>query len=167
MVEGFYSLCRSLHHSPLSDIDFESLLFSIVLNQSVWNFACRRGLLIYLIVLELFYSVQGSYCPIILPPHSAPMCFGSGRAAAPYSFLRPLAWHRAVKLPRRVRNGLWTASDRYIHCSIVRSVHFSWCSLLYLAGPYGSRSCEEPRKTAAAASENGLQKLKDSLNVCT
>ena len=36
LAEGFYSLYHSLHHStPLSDIDFESLLLSTASNQSV------------------------------------------------------------------------------------------------------------------------------------
>ena len=54
LAEGFYSLYRSLHHTPLSDINFESLLFSTVSNQSVWNFASTRGMLISLIAIKLF-----------------------------------------------------------------------------------------------------------------
>ena len=50
IAEGFYSHYRSLNHAPLSDIDFESLLFSAVSNQS----ACRRDLLISLIARKLF-----------------------------------------------------------------------------------------------------------------
>ena len=45
---------QSLHHTPLSDIDFELLLFSTVSNQSAWNFACRRDLLISLIARKFF-----------------------------------------------------------------------------------------------------------------
>ena len=55
MAEGFYShYHRSFHHTKLSDIDFESLLFSTVSKQYVWNFACRRGLLISLIARKFF-----------------------------------------------------------------------------------------------------------------
>ena len=50
LAEGFYSPYRSLHHTPLSDINFESLLFSTDSNQSVWIFA----LLISLIDRKLF-----------------------------------------------------------------------------------------------------------------
>ena len=62
MAEGFYSHYRSLHHThvcihvytQLSDIDFELHLFSTASNKSVWNFACRRGLLKSLIGRSLF-----------------------------------------------------------------------------------------------------------------
>ena len=54
LAEGFYSPYRSLHHTPLFDIDFESLLFSTVSKQSVRNFACGRGLLISLIARKFF-----------------------------------------------------------------------------------------------------------------
>ena len=54
MAEGFYSHYSSLHHTPLSDINFDLLLFSTVSNQSVRNFACRRGLLISLSDRQFF-----------------------------------------------------------------------------------------------------------------
>ena len=54
LAVGFYSFYRSLHYTPLSDIDFESLLFSTISNQSAWNFASRRGLFIFLIARKLF-----------------------------------------------------------------------------------------------------------------
>ena len=35
LAVGFYPFYRSLHHTPLLDIDFESLLSSTVSNQSI------------------------------------------------------------------------------------------------------------------------------------
>ena len=53
MAEGFYSLCAYMWVYRIR-IDFESLLFSTVLNESVWNFVITRGLLISLMVTKLF-----------------------------------------------------------------------------------------------------------------
>ena len=64
LADGFYSIYRSLHHTPLSDINFESLLFS-TMEHFMWRlkkFFFRHTENFFLVIftnsLQIYFFLQ-------------------------------------------------------------------------------------------------------------